>query len=115
MNDSLIRSRKTSLSCYFLNKPLKKVIFSHSRRTRKQPLIWTASKDAKHWHFISRCADLMEHTNQTEQVKGLMGLAYIIQGVFGEPFLEEAHLDRIRKNIASVRQTRLVEALFNCV
>jgi len=81
----------------------------------KRPPRWTTSKDVKRKRFISRCADLLEHTSQRERVKGLEGLAYVVQGVFGETVSEEDHLDRIKKNVALVRQAGLVEALFNCV
>ena len=81
----------------------------------KRPPRWTTSKDVKRKRFISRCADLLEHTSQRERVKGLEGLAYVVQGVFGETVSEEDHLDRIKKNVALVRQAGLIEALFNCV
>ncbi|KAG0127949.1 hypothetical protein HOY82DRAFT_623959 [Tuber indicum] len=81
----------------------------------KRPSRWTASKDVKRRRFISRCADLLEHTNQRERVKGLEGLAYVVQGVFGETVSEDDHLDRVKKNVALVRQAGLVETLFNCV
>ncbi|KAG0640215.1 hypothetical protein HOY80DRAFT_1009130 [Tuber brumale] len=81
----------------------------------KRPPRWTTSKDVKRRRFISRCADLLEHTNQRERVKGLEGLAYVVQGVFGETVSEEGHLDMIKKNVALVRQVGLVETLFNCV
>lgn len=68
----------------------------------------------KRKRFISRCADLLENTDQKQRVRGLQGLCYVVQGVYGETESEEEQLWRIEKNVALVRQAGVVESLFNC-
>ncbi|RPA93398.1 hypothetical protein L873DRAFT_1793684 [Choiromyces venosus 120613-1] len=105
----------TSRSSYFLNKPLKKLmLFSHSRRTRQLNHWPEGGLQDGRLAEIPR-ADLLEHTNQRERVKGLGRLAHVVQGVFWETVSKEDHIDRIRKDVALVRQAWLVEALFNSV
>jgi hypothetical protein len=58
---------------------------------------------------------LLEHTNQKERVKGLEGLAYVVEGVFGETSSDDDQLATIKRNVAMVRQAGVVESLFNCV
>lgn len=82
---------------------------------KQKPPKWNTSKDVKKKRFIARCADLLENTDQKQRVKGLQGLCYVVQGVYGETESEVEQLYRIERNVALVRQVGVVESLFNCV
>lgn len=82
---------------------------------KQKPPRWNTSKDVKKKRFISRCADLLENTDQRQRIKGLQGLCYVVQGVYGETESEAEQLYRIERNVALVRQAGVVESLFNCV
>jgi hypothetical protein len=76
---------------------------------------WTTSKDVKRRRYISRCLDLLDQSNQQERVKGLEGLSYIAQGVFGELHDQREQLVWIKRNNILLRKVSVAEGVFNCI
>lgn len=76
---------------------------------------WTTSKDVKRRRFISRCIDLLEHTNQEERVRGLEGISFVAQGVYGELNHETEQIPWIKRNVKFLRKSSVLEGVFNCL
>ncbi|KAI5820109.1 hypothetical protein BZA77DRAFT_374257 [Pyronema omphalodes] len=76
---------------------------------------WTMSKDVKRRRYISRCCDLLEHVDQEERVRGLEGLSFVAQGVYGELHDHHEQMDWIKRNNKLLRSVGVVEAVFGCL
>lgn len=80
-----------------------------------KPSKWVTSKNVKCRRYISRCLDLLEQADQEVRVKGLEGLSYIAQGVYGEVHDEKEQLAWIKRNNKLLRNAAVTEGVFNCV
>ncbi|KAI5791572.1 hypothetical protein FPQ18DRAFT_259634 [Pyronema domesticum] len=76
---------------------------------------WTMSKDVKRRRYISRCCDLLEHVDQEERVRGLEGLSFVAQGVYGELHDHHEQMDWIKRNNKLLRNVGVAEAVFGCL
>ncbi|KAA8895860.1 hypothetical protein FN846DRAFT_784463 [Sphaerosporella brunnea] len=76
---------------------------------------WLSSKDIKRRRYISRCVDLLDHANQEERVKGLEGLSFVAQGVYGELHEPEEQMMWIKRNNKLLRKVGIAEGVFGCL
>jgi hypothetical protein len=76
---------------------------------------WLSSKDVKRRRYISRCVDLLDHASQEERVKGLEGLSFVAQGVYGELHDPEEQMVWIKRNNKLLRKVGVAEGVFGCL
>jgi hypothetical protein len=76
---------------------------------------WVTSKDVKRRRYIARCVDLLDQADQEERVKGLEGLSFIAQGVYGELHDQHEQVVWIKRNNKLLRKVGVAEGVFGCL
>lgn len=76
---------------------------------------WVASRDVRRRRYISQCVDLLDQADQEERVKGLEGLSFVSQGVYGELHDQYEQMDWIRRNNKLLRKVGVAEGVFCCL
>ena len=76
---------------------------------------WVSSRDVRRRRYISRCVDLLDQADQEKRVKGLEGLSFVSQGVYGELHYQHEQMNWIRRNNKLLRKVGVAEGVFCCL